>query len=257
MARRSILLLIAVLIAAIGTTLIVMYVRGIDERAQKGQDLVEVLVATERINAGETLESAVAAGKVDNARIARDAVAASAVSRIETLEGQVALGPIFPDEQIIADRFGAPGSQQTLPIPEGRMAISVELTDPARVAGFVPNGAEVAIFLSADPVRVTDTGEQRLPSVTRLLLPRVSVLGSGETSISSTVADQPDVDPAQSGQEEVPRTIMTIAVTQDEAEKVIYAARNGDLTFALLRPDSDVSDGPGVEGSDVLPETFR
>jgi pilus assembly protein CpaB len=254
MARRSILLLIAVLIAAIGTTLIVLYVRGIDERAQAGQDLVEVLVATEVIDTGETLEDAVAEAKVVREDLVRDSVAPSAVSLIETLEGQVALSPIYPGEPIIRERFGAPGEQQTLRIPQGLMAISVELSDPARVAGFVPNGAEVAIFVSADPVRFTADGEQRLPSVTRVLLPRVPVLGSGETSTSSTVTDQSD---AEQDQEEVPRTIMTIAVTQDQAEKVIYAARNGDLTFALLRPDSEVSDGPGVEGRDVLPETLR
>jgi pilus assembly protein CpaB len=52
MARRSILLFVALIIAALGTTMIVLYVQGIDARATEGQELVEVLTATEVINAG-------------------------------------------------------------------------------------------------------------------------------------------------------------------------------------------------------------
>ena len=49
MARRSILLSVAVLIALIGTALIVVYVQGIDARAAEGQELVEFLVATDTL----------------------------------------------------------------------------------------------------------------------------------------------------------------------------------------------------------------
>ena len=57
MARRSMLLIVAVLIAALGTAMIVLYVRGIDDRATQGQELVEVLTATAMIEAGETVST--------------------------------------------------------------------------------------------------------------------------------------------------------------------------------------------------------
>ena len=47
------LLIAAVLIAALGTAMILLYVQGIDDRATQGQELVEVLTATETIEAGE------------------------------------------------------------------------------------------------------------------------------------------------------------------------------------------------------------
>ena len=53
MARRSALLIAAVLIAALGTAMILLYVKGIDDRAAQGQELVEVLTATEAIEAGD------------------------------------------------------------------------------------------------------------------------------------------------------------------------------------------------------------
>ncbi len=55
MARRSVLLLVAALIALAGTAMIVLYVQGIDARATKDQELVEVLVATETIDTGESV----------------------------------------------------------------------------------------------------------------------------------------------------------------------------------------------------------
>ena len=58
MARRSVLLIAAVLIAAVGTAMILLYVKGIDDRATRGQELVEVLTATETIEAGETVAAA-------------------------------------------------------------------------------------------------------------------------------------------------------------------------------------------------------
>ena len=58
MARRSVLLIVAVLIAALGTAMILLYVQGIDDRAAEGQELVEVLTATAVIETGETVTAA-------------------------------------------------------------------------------------------------------------------------------------------------------------------------------------------------------
>ena len=48
-----------------------------------------------------------------------------------------------------------------------------------------------------------------------------------------------------------------MAVDQEQAEKLIYAARNGEVSFALLSGDSVVSDNPGVTARDVMPEPFK
>ena len=255
MARRSILLLIALLIAALGTALIVLYVRGIDERALAEQEPVEVLVATKTIETGESMEEAQAAGKVNTARIPQSAAVETAVGSPEALEDKVALGPIFPGEQLIEDRFGDPGEQEVLPIEEGEMAISVELTDPERVAGFVQNNSEVAIFFSADPVRLTpDGGEIKLPSITKLLLPRVRVVGVGSTTVATRTTKTSEDEQTT---EEIPRTILTLAVSQEQAERVIFADRNGDLSFALLSDTTTVAANAGVRAVDLIREVYQ
>jgi pilus assembly protein CpaB len=256
MSRRTILLLVAVLVAALGTALILLYVKGINDRATEGQALVEVLVADDVINVNEAAADAQAAGKFVTKQIPSSAKVEGALSSLKSLEGKVALGEIFPGEQILAQKFGQPGSSGLLPIPDDLMAISVELSDPARVAGFVNNGSEVAIFASADPQLITASGDERpLSTTTRIIATRVLVIGVGDTTVTTPSGSGNDQNAATDAA--IPRTILTIAVTQTQAEKVLYAARNGDLAFALLTANSTVQDAQGVTGANLYPELYR
>ena len=256
MARRSVLLLVAALIALAGTAMIVLYVQGIDARATEDQELVEVLVATAIIDTGETVADAQEAGKFEKTEVRRADLVDGSLASTSSVADLVAVGTIYPGEQLIARKFGSLGDTQSLVIPDDRMAVSVELTDFERVAGFVNPGNEVAVFATAlDPVALLPDGKDRkLGSITRIVLSRVPVLGVGTTSVTSRTTQTEDGDQVA---EEVARTILTVAVTQDEAEKLIQADRTSELNFALLTDDSKVSDQPGARLVDVLPEIFR
>lgn len=256
MARRSMLLIVAVLIAAVGTAMIVLYVKGIDDRAAEGQELVEVLTATSVIEAGETVTAAQEAGKFEAKKVRRDDMVVGALDSTEPISDLVALGTVYPGEQIISDRFGTLANVENLVIPDDKMAVSVELSDFERVAGFVNPGSEVAIFgTAAAPVqRLPDGTERTLSSVSRVILARVPVIGVGTTSVTSrTTTDEEGAQVTEA----VPRTILTVAVTQEEAEKLVLADRTTDLTFALLGGETKSEDEAGVNPVDILPETFR
>lgn len=254
MARRPVLLIVAVLIALVGTSLIVLYVQGIDSRATAGQELVEVLTATEVIETGEDVAAAQEAGKFEKSEVRREDLVEGALTSTSSIADLVATGTIYPGEQILAKKFGNLGDAGTLVIPDDKLAVSVELTDPERVAGFVNPGSEVAIFVSADPVLYKPGGEeQTLPQYTGLLLPKVEVVGVGTTSIAAKTTTTDEGEET----EQVARTILTVAVDQKQAEKLIFASRNGDISFALLTGDSVVADSAGVRPADVMPGAFR
>lgn len=239
MDRRRILLVAAAVVAALGAVLVFVYVRGADDRAAEKYDTVDVLRATQIINRGETIEEALANGKIALQPVVSDQVLPSAQTTTDTLTGTVALVPIYPGEQIITEKFGAAAEASAtsdLEIPEKQLAISVNLTDPARVAGFVNPGSDVAVFLNGTDVT---TGQP----FTRLLLERVTVLGVGSTTpISTTTTDETGA----STTEQLPRTLLTLALSQKEAQRVLFAQGNGELAFALLTDDSEVKVGPGV-----------
>ncbi len=232
MDRRRIFLVVAVLVAALGSALVFLYTKGADTRAEKKFDTVEVLRATAIISPGEKFEDAQAAGKLALQAVSQDSLLDGYQTTADSLGGTVALGTIYPGEQIISAKFGASAAvQSSLQIPDTNMAISVNLTDPARVAGFVSPGSQVAIFL-------TGTDEASGLGYSRLLLERVTVLGVGSTTpVSTTTTDQS----GQSTTENLPRTLMTLSLDQTQAEKVLFAQGTGELAFGLLTDQSTVA----------------
>jgi pilus assembly protein CpaB len=224
--------------------LVFLYVRGVDARAAERFDAVEVHQAVEVINPGESLADAQAAGKIQMGTVSRSAVLSGATTSIADMGDKVALTTVYPNEQIVTAKFGSAGEQEVLSIPDGKIAISISLSDTARVAGFVNPGAEVAIFSSADAGAMGNND-----TATKLLLPRVPVIGVGSTTVVSTTTT--DESGAQTV-EQLPRTLMTLAVDQADAEKIIFAARNSELSFALLTEKSDVKAGPGVTSDSVF-----
>jgi pilus assembly protein CpaB len=255
MPRRAVLLIVAVLVAAAGTALVLLYVQGINARATAGQQPVKVLTTTVQIEAGETMAEAQSAGKVDLVEWPKAKVLPSAVSSAADFQDQVALSPIYPGEQIIPEKFGDVGDQDVLNIPKGKMAVSVQLTDPARVAGFVTPGAEVAVFLSAEPEAIKSDGSMSpLPEISKLLLRKVAVIGVGQTTILSTTKTTED---GEETTEEIPKTILTLAVTQEEAEKVFLSAKTGELSFALLTDKSITKDSKGTITTDLYEGSYE
>ena len=170
MGRRTILLIVAALIAIVGAGMVFLYVQGADDRAKAEQAPVEVLKAVAQIEPGETLAQAQAAGKLELAEVPTEQLLDGAMASIGDGGAQVALTRVFPNEQVTASKFGSPGEQDALTMPEGEFAISVNLSDTGRVAGFVNPGSSVAVFLNGP---IGPDGEDG----TRLLLPEVQVIG--------------------------------------------------------------------------------
>lgn len=246
MKRKGILLVVSILIAAVGASLVLLYVNGLAGAAKANESLVQVLTVTEVIEPGETATLAQSEGKLALTEIPQSSVVQGALTSVETISDKVALATIYPGEQILAAKFGTTAaSEQTLSIPKGQLAVSLELTDPARVAGFVTPGSHVAIFVSS-VVPATDNAAET--TFTRILVPDVEVIGVGQTTVLSAAKKESE----EAGTEEVPKTILTIAVDQQDAERVIFAAGTGGLTFGLLAEGTEITPNQGVTAADLL-----
>ncbi|WP_188113506.1 Flp pilus assembly protein CpaB [Nocardioides humilatus] len=238
MDRRKLLLVVAAVVAVLGVALVFVYAKGADKRAADKFDTVEVLVATKKINPGESFDEALQSGKFELADVAQAQVLDGAGDASDDYEGTVALTTIYPHEQLVPVKFGGADEVEaitTLPIPEGKIAISIAIEDAGRVGYFVRPGAEVAVIST-----LIDRSTQA-PIVTRTLLDRVTVLAAGDTSAIST---------SDGGEDETNndgiKQLLTIAVTQRQAEKVRFAEKAGELSAALLNAGSDIKSDDGV-----------
>lgn len=236
MGRRTILLVVAAVVAVLGAGMVFLYVQGADDRAQAEQAPVEVLKVIAQIEPGETLADAQAAQKIELAPVPSEQVLAGALTSVGDLGAQVALQRIFVGEQVTASKFGSAGEQDALTLEDGEIAVSVTLTDTGRVAGFVNPGAEVALFFSGP---VNPGGADGV----RVLLPSVKIIAVGQTTV--TTATTTTTAGAQTV-EDLPKTLITLALPQDDAQKVMFASTRGELIFGLKNEKSKVRPGTGI-----------
>lgn len=241
MNRRIALLVSALLIAGLGTTLVFLYVRSADNRAIKAQAPVTLLVAKLPIAAGTKVLDAANAGAFESKSIPAEAVQPGALSSVQALAGSVAVAPIFPGQQILGAMFGTNVTASAvagLDLPPGKIAVSVQFGDPQRVAGFVLPGSDVVVFLSGVIGGAPDT--------TRVLIPRARVVAAGPTTVL------PPSDPTKANVEPFPKALLTLALTQKDASKIIYASTKGTLYLGLLNGASVTAPDGGVSAASLF-----
>lgn len=80
------------------------------------------------------------------------------------------------------------------------------------------------------------------------------MIGQGATTATPAVAapEGGTTDAAAAPAEQLPQTLLTLAVSQSEAERVMYASRNGSLAFGLLNDDSQVAPSTGVDQDNLF-----
>ena len=80
MGRRTLLLIAALVVAALGTVLVWMYAANADKQAQEGQQLVKVLVAKTKIEVGTSGQTASSNGAFEQVTLPQSAVTPNSLS---------------------------------------------------------------------------------------------------------------------------------------------------------------------------------
>jgi pilus assembly protein CpaB len=161
------------------------------------------------------------------------------LSSVDPIKEYVALTSVFPGQQLIAGMFGATAAvDASIAIPPGQIAVSFSFGDPNRVAGFVQPGSDVAIFLTSSLVGGTQT--------TRILLPKATVIAVGPTTVT------PPANASQANTEALPKALLTLALTQRQAEKLIFASGSGSLYLGLLNDKSKITPGAGTNAKNLF-----
>jgi pilus assembly protein CpaB len=260
MTRRIIGVLLAIVLAIIGTGAVLLYVRTASNTVAAGQKAVHILVAKARIPAGTTGERIRSQGLVEDVVMPAASVPDDALSQVPgDLDKLVVTADVQARQILLRGMFGqATRLSGGLDIPEGMVAVSVAINISQQVGGFVRPGSQIAVFdtFKADTSgRVssgnTGTGGNR---ATRVLLPRVEVIAVGTFGSDGVTANQvqQNGDQTSTAKSTGGQIVVTVAVTQNDAERLIHATQTGQLYFALLTDSSDVKPGPGVDNSSLF-----
>lgn len=269
MRRRLLAVLVAAVLAGAGCLAVVAYVRGADQRALAGREAVWVLVTKQQVPAGTSAAAIRDGGYAERVAMPAATVPQTALGEVdEKLDGLVLTADVAPSRLLLRGMFAEP-SQVTggLAVPDGKLAVSVQVTAAARVAGFVRPGSRVAVFTTF----TVREGRRRVPAgdglssghdynqATRLLLPRVEVIAVGERGAAGaatsgdTATPNPSAPATSSGAKTAAGMLITVAVTQAEAEKLVHVSLTGVLSLALLDDTATVEPDDGVDNNSLFP----
>ncbi len=240
-------MVLALILATLATVGVFLYSRGVKEDARSGGDLVTVVVSKSDIPANSDLNQFISDDQFRALEVPRDAVIADAVTQISQLQDRRNSVFIFAGEQIPVGRVqGGEVPGGLLSIPEGHQALTVALDAPRAISGTLAGGDNISIYATFTGVEIVKlnkkfqaaptTQGQEIPhfDTTVVLVPQVEVLRViREVSDTETVTGQPQ-DASASSEVQV-----ILALTPEEAQKLVFALEMGIPYLSLLPPDED------------------
>lgn len=247
MNRRILAVLLAVALAVAGGALVITYARNADARAIAAESPVRVYVAQKLIPVGTSLKDAARLEMISETAVAAKALPVGALDSINPDNNSLlALSDVQPGEFLLAPRFGkTPVGAKAIEVPSGMLALSVQLSDPARVGSFVTPGSHIAIYQSYQMKSLKNTPEAKIFNEnevhgTSILLPNVLVIGMGDAPLSAPVA--PTTDESAAAAPKAPGTgfLVTVAVPPDEATTLVHGINNRVLYAALRGTDAKI-----------------
>ena len=264
---RIILLVLAIFLGAISVILVIFYINNIRSSVEEDVEKIEVLVAAQNIPKETTVEVIIQNDYIIIQPIPKKYIASGVLTSLDSYKGYVVAAPINEGEQIILTNFIKPEDLGlTFIIPDEMVAISIPVNEVIGVsnlinigdkvnviATFQPTQDELTIDLAGTDTPLEDYGleseesieteegaefeeETICKEITKILLWSVEVLYIG----TRTTANQ---EPTQDGEfmgsqtksdESTKITTVTLAVTPEESEKLVFSEEMGTVWLALV-----------------------
>lgn len=286
MRRRILILLAALVLAGISGVAVLSYARSADQRALSGKEGTWILVAKQQIPAGTSGAEIRSRGLTERLLVPTVTVPTGALSTWDGALDKLRLGADLQAKQMIMQTLfvpvePAPSHTGRIPVPRKSLAVSVALNVAPQVAGNIMPGDQVAVYYTYQ-VKILINKDQDTIPMTELLLPKARVITIGEaqaiplttspTPSSAPAGVSPTPEPAASGTggavagnvnhalssngtnvgEAVQRYVVTLAVDDVDALRLVHATQSGSLYLALLGPNATASTGPAVDTSWVV-----
>jgi len=233
MRRRITGVIIALLLASVGTFLLVLYVDSAKDKAVAGERMVTVLVVAEPVAKG----TAPSADHVRLEEVPAKARAQHAVSDLAEVEGLVATTALLPGEQVVRERFATPQLVARGDVPPGLLEVTLPVERDRAVGGRIRPGSKVALVVTFPG---SDDAETPRPQETHVLMHKVLVTGvQVEGELPDPAAPKPaDGAPPAATQAPPGGFLITLALDAPSIERVVFAQETGSLWLAIEPDDA-------------------
>ena len=221
---RTPIALAAVVVGGLAALAAWAYLGRVEDRAFEGARLVGVFVVKDAIREGTPGDQLIAGGHIGADRVPAKFRPNGAITNLDSIRGKVAATSLVAGQILDQGYFTetTSGSEFAREIPEGQVAISVNVEPVRGVANLVRPGDRVNILV------VTGEG-------TRTLFQNVHVVAVGQRAATASGASPAEGDTGSNDS-----GLVTFAVPLPAAQKIAFAASNppGSLYLTLVPPDN-------------------
>ena len=219
---------VALVAAVLGVVLVLNYANGADRRAMAGLEPTEVLVVAKAVPEGTPVEQL--KGSLEVRSLPADAVVPAALTSLDGQAGTVTTTALTPGEQLVPERLATPetlAEPGTVPVPKGLQEVSFQLDPQRAVGGRLAAGDTVGLFLSIDAGAVA---APEGPESTSLAL---------HTVLVTSVQRAPQAEGTDGGTAlPAGALLVTVAVTDAQAQKIVFTAEYGSLWLSKEPADA-------------------
>ena len=264
MKRRIGGIILALVLAVVGTVALMAYVNKAKDDAVEDAQQAKVLVVKQAVPQGSSL--AVVIGAVELTDVPQRLVADGALSDFDGVDASLVAGiALLPGEQLLRSRLVDPATMARVEIPDGLQEITIALDPQRAIGGVLQPGETVGVILSFDPFRTNaatstettlpvdptaTTVEQptQTPNTTHLTLQQVLVTAvqiSAQDSDRRTENTEGDGDGGDDATvttlNEAPSNVLlvTLAVSTAQAEQITFAAEFGHIWLTRQTDDTN------------------
>lgn len=226
---RITILIIAVLFGLFAVYLINSYVANMGSRFKADAKTTEILTAAETLPAGLTLVELKERKMLVIKKMPREFISAGALFPKTDLKDKVLAYSMEKGEQLTRAKFKTP-QQAGLAylIPQNYIAISLPVDDVRGISNMLKIG---------DYVNVIVTFDKNNQPFTRTLLQKARVLAVG-SKLEREIKQSGSIEKTLSGKNEQPaesaKKTVTLAVSTEEAEKLVFSEEQGRVWLALM-----------------------
>jgi pilus assembly protein CpaB len=242
----------ALVLAVIGTVLLVVYVQGADNRAAQGLEPVNVLVVKESVPVGTKAEEL--NKYLEQAAIPQSAVPEGALETLDDQTGKVTSVALEPGEQLLTSRLVDPRElvPGTVPVPEGLEEVTLLLSPERLLGGRIEAGDTVTVytsFKSEDDMPANAPVPEEVKGwkqSTGLLFHDVLVTAVQKAAPDTKKSGSTDDSTPGDSAVEMPNgsAFVTVARNDADAAKLVFGAEFGTIWLAKQTESSTKSDPP-------------
>lgn len=260
MRRRVIALVAAVLLAGVGTLVLVQFVQGAEERAVAGQELVNVLQVRADATVPQGTKAEDIAQFVEVVQVPLQARAVGAITDLAEVAELATAVELVPGEQLIGARFVAPEQveadrREDLPrrrvaVPDGMLEVPVRLDAVSALGGIIDVGDTVAIIASFANYTGSAQGTVTVNDEVVAVPESADQAGGGgqatRTLIENALVIEVQADTAPTFGDDASgevvlapasNFIVTFALEPNDVERLVFATQYGTLYLAQQTPD--------------------